>query len=99
VAVIYAGRIVEEAAAEDLFKSHLHPYTQGLLRSIPPMRDSAKKPPRLTAIPGAVPNLLNLPRGCKFYPRCPRGQAICQEKEPSLDQAGSGHRVRCFFPG
>ena len=97
VVVIYAGRIVEEATAKDLLESPLHPYTQGLLRSIPPMRGAGTKSSHLPAIPGAVPNLLNLPRGCKFYPRCPRGQAICEE-EPSLDQVGSS-RVRCFFPG
>ena len=99
VVVIYAGRIVEEAAAKDLLKSHLHPYTQGLLRSIPPIRGAGTKPSHLTAIPGAVPNLLNLPKGCKFYPRCPKGQPVCKEEEPSLDQVAPFHRVRCFFPG
>ena len=99
VAVIYAGRIVEEAPAKNLFECHLHPYTRGLLRSIPPLRDSGAKPSHLPAISGAVPSLLNLPKGCKFCPRCPRAKAICKEEEPPLDQVAMGHRVRCFVPG
>ena len=99
VLVIYAGRVVEEASVEDLFRLPSHPYTQGLLQSIPPMRDEGARPSRLFTIPGTVPNLLALPEGCKFHPRCQRKQEICSGKEPALDPIDSGHRARCYFPG
>ena len=99
VVVIYAGRVVEEATVADLFLVPFHPYTQGLLHSIPPMRNSKTRRSRLSAIPGSVPNLQALSQGCKFQPRCSRAQGICGEKEPRLDPTSLGHRVRCFFPG
>jgi peptide/nickel transport system ATP-binding protein/oligopeptide transport system ATP-binding protein len=99
VLVIYAGRMMEEGFVADLFQSPSHPYTQGLLRSIPPMRHSKSRPAHLSTIPGMVPNLLALPQGCKFHPRCQRVQGICKEEEPTLDAISFGHRVRCFFPG
>jgi oligopeptide/dipeptide ABC transporter ATP-binding protein len=99
VVVIYAGRVMEEASVRDLFESPSHPYTHGLLRCIPPLRDSHTRPGPLSAIPGMVPNLLSLSDGCKFHPRCERAQAVCKEREPSLEGIGSGHLVRCFFPG
>jgi len=99
VLVIYAGRVMEEASIANLFETPSHPYTQALLRSIPPMRGSRTSPAHLSAIPGMVPNLLALPDGCKFHPRCPRMQGICKEQEPTLDLISFGHRVRCFFPG
>jgi oligopeptide/dipeptide ABC transporter ATP-binding protein len=93
VCVMYAGAIVEMSSVEDLFEDPQHPYTIGLIESLPtPGRREFK------AIPGAVPDLVNLPKGCRFHPRCPRAQQICLEKEPDLD--GSGIRgVRCYFPG
>lgn len=99
VLVIYAGRVMEEATTTQLFESPSHPYTHGLLRSIPPMRYSRARPAHLAAIAGMVPNLLSLPMGCKFHPRCPRAQEVCKGEEPTLEPIHMGHRVRCYFPG
>jgi oligopeptide/dipeptide ABC transporter ATP-binding protein len=98
VAVMYAGRIVEEAGVVPLFEKPLHPYTQGLIGSIPIL---GKLKDRLDVIPGSVPNLINLPSGCRFAPRC-RARVehhlnICSEKEPDLVEALSGHTVRCWL--
>jgi oligopeptide/dipeptide ABC transporter ATP-binding protein len=82
VAVMYAGKIVEHADVVTLFKDPKHPYTQGLLGSIPML--ATDRLARLTVIPGTVPNLLRLPPGCRFAPRCPHAMAICREREPEL---------------
>jgi oligopeptide/dipeptide ABC transporter ATP-binding protein len=82
VAVMYAGKIVEHADSLTLFKTPKHPYTQGLLGSIPMLQTDRLA--RLTVIPGTVPNLLRLPPGCRFAPRCPHVMAICREREPDL---------------
>jgi oligopeptide/dipeptide ABC transporter ATP-binding protein len=82
VAVMYAGKIVEHADIITLFKTPKHPYTQGLLGSIPMLKTDRLA--RLTVIPGTVPNLLRLPPGCRFAPRCPHVMAICREREPDL---------------
>ncbi|MBI3157987.1 MAG: ABC transporter ATP-binding protein [Chloroflexi bacterium] len=98
VAVMYAGRIVEEVEVETLFKQALHPYTQGLIDSIPVL-GAVKE--RLNTIPGGVPNLIDLPPGCRFAPRCRAreeyGLSICTEVEPSLAEAKPGHKVRCWL--
>ena len=94
VVVMYAGRIVEEADVKTLFNHPLHPYTQGLMRSIPGVVKSDRT--RLEAIPGVVPNLLSLPRGCKFNDRCARAFDRCFEAEPGLIQI-DGHSVRCWL--
>jgi len=96
VTVMYAGRIVEEADVITLFKDPLHPYTQGLLRSIPRI-DTAGERRRLEEIPGTVPDLYHLPKGCAFFERCPVGQERCQHEEPELQQVGDGHQVRCWI--
>jgi oligopeptide/dipeptide ABC transporter ATP-binding protein len=107
VAVMYAGKIVEEAAVVDLFRSPLHPYTEGLLRSLPgpgggarPRPATATERPRLHAIEGTVPDLLHLPKGCSFNPRCPDVMAECHEHPAALlapDLPGAGaRRVACF---
>jgi len=95
VAVMYAGSVVEQAAVRALFETPLHPYTRGLLRSLPRRgRDSRKG--RLHTIAGTVPNLLDLPPGCKFFDRCPHALAdVCQGTEPALEEAANGHWVRC----
>jgi oligopeptide/dipeptide ABC transporter ATP-binding protein len=95
VVVMYAGRVVEEAAVRELFDHPLHPYTQGLLESLP--RLEAEKGRRLTAIPGVVPNLLDLPTGCKFAPRCPKVIADCWPREPDLREIRPGHWARCLL--
>ncbi len=82
VAVMYAGKIVEHADVVTLFKHPKHPYTQGLLGSIPML--ATDRTARLTVIPGTVPNMLRLPPGCRFAPRCPNVMPICREREPDL---------------
>lgn len=98
VAVMYAGRIVEQTGVRTLFAHPLHPYTQGLIASIPILGMVKEK---LDVIPGSVPNLVNLPPGCRFAPRCrPRleyGLEICQEIEPELQTYSGDHKVRCWL--
>ncbi len=98
VAVMYAGRIVEQTDVRHLFDLPLHPYTQGLIGSIPVL---GKVTQRLDVIPGSVPNLINLPPGCKFAPRCRSrveyGLTICTETEPSLIPVLPNHIVRCWL--
>ncbi len=93
VAVMYTGRIVELADVHTLFENPLHPYTQGLLKSIPRMKT---RNDRLEVIPGQVPDLLNLPKGCKFSDRCSLSRQECLEKEPELAEYENGHFVRCW---
>jgi oligopeptide/dipeptide ABC transporter ATP-binding protein len=98
VAVMYAGRIVEEASVNSLFAEPLHPYTQGLIESIPVL-DQTKE--RLHIIPGVVPDCINMPPGCKFAPRCEarvkHNLAICEQSEPHLIQSSPDHKVRCWL--
>jgi oligopeptide/dipeptide ABC transporter ATP-binding protein len=94
VAVMYAGQIVEYTDVYTLFDQQLHPYTEGLLAAIPVLGEVQE---HLAVIPGSVPNLLKLPPGCKFAPRCPYAKALCTEREPELVEAEPGHRVRCLM--
>lgn len=96
VAVMYAGRVVEEAPVMALFTSPKHPYTQGLLNSIPRL-EKAERRARLQAIPGMVPDLLDLPRGCKFQARCSKLFEPCSGEEPPLKEIAPNHRVRCHL--
>jgi oligopeptide/dipeptide ABC transporter ATP-binding protein len=96
VAVMYAGRVVEEASVMDLFTHPKHPYTQGLLNSIPRI-EKAERRPRLQAIPGMVPDLLDLPSGCKFQARCDKVFDACRGEEPALKQVGPDHQARCYL--
>ena len=96
VYVMYAGRIMEHADVFELFDAPLHPYTIGLLGAIP--RPGGERR-RLFNIEGMVPSLLDLPRGCRFSPRCERAQARCHKEEPELRGVGRGHSVRCFLYG
>jgi peptide/nickel transport system ATP-binding protein len=95
VAVMYGGKIQEIAPATELFRNPLHPYTQGLLGSIPRM--SGAKTERLVAIPGTIPDIHQLPPGCKFVTRCPDRFEPCPEIEPPLVEATRGHWVRCHL--
>jgi peptide/nickel transport system ATP-binding protein len=97
VMVMYAGKVVEEAPVRDLFKEPLHPYTQGLLRSIPRIDTAATEKKRLEAIPGVVPSLLNVPQGCRFAPRCQFVKPMYTEKEPPLREVKPGHKVACWL--
>ena len=97
VAVMYCGQIVEKADAKEIFHKSVysHPYTEGLMISIP--RLNTPKGKKLDAIPGAVPNPLYLPKGCKFAPRCKYCTQKCLEEEPPLSEVGPNHLVRCFY--
>jgi oligopeptide/dipeptide ABC transporter ATP-binding protein len=94
VAVMYAGRIVEHASVPDVFANPRHPYTQGLLRSLPSIEASAAW---LTPIEGEVPDPASLPRGCYFAPRCPHAMELCQLQYPAERAAAPGHRVACHL--
>ena len=94
VIVMYAGNAVEEADVKTLFKSPLHPYTQGLLESIPRLEDEGKED--LKVIDGSVPGLHDMPKGCRFSPRCAYCTGHCTEELPPLVDVGGGHKVRCF---
>jgi peptide/nickel transport system ATP-binding protein len=97
IIVMYAGRVVEKAQTYDLFHDMKMPYTEALLKSIP--RVTNKSHTRLQAISGRPPDLVNLPDGCKFAPRCPYAQDKCREEEPPLMPAADpGHEFRCWFP-
>ncbi|HEX7004866.1 MAG TPA: ABC transporter ATP-binding protein [Trueperaceae bacterium] len=93
--VMYAGRAVEEADVNSIFAEPLMPYTLGLMNSIPRVDRAAEHQERLQAIPGNVPNPLNLPEGCAFHPRCRFVQDRCKAAIPPLEDAGNGHQVRC----
>ncbi|MDP3239813.1 MAG: ABC transporter ATP-binding protein, partial [Reyranella sp.] len=97
VTVMYAGNVVEEASVEALFGDPRHPYTQGLIRSIPRVDRSAEKKQRLEAIAGTVPNLLDPPPGCRFAARCKFAMDICTQGLPPLKEVGPGHYVRCVL--
>lgn len=98
VVVMYAGRIVERAGVARLFASPLHPYTAGLLRSLPSLGEPNGHPRRLKSIPGSVPSLLNLPGGCRFRDRCDRAIAICAEVDPALEQKSPNQWAACHNP-
>jgi oligopeptide transport system ATP-binding protein len=93
VAVMYAGVILEQADVRTIFKGAKHPYTQGLIGSIPKIGDIRR---RLHTIEGQPPNLLHLPQGCRFSPRCPHCLDRCRQEEPSTEWVNPHHEVRCF---
>ena len=98
VVVMYAGKAVEEAPVKDLFKEPLHPYTQGLLESIPWIGRKLKTGRReLQEIPGIVPSPLEMPQGCRFHPRCSRTIGVCREQEPPMVRLAEHRRVSCWL--
>lgn len=94
VLVFYAGQVVERAKISDLFNEPKHPYTEGLIRSIPRV---GKKRQRLDTIPGIVPSPFDFPEGCRFAPRCEQSMDICEEKQPIEADVGEGHQSRCWL--
>jgi len=95
VMVMYCGKVMEQADTEAVIRSCLHPYTQGLLSSIPRFRSNRK---RLDTIEGIVPNMYDLPKGCYFAPRCKYRRSICETKQPNMLEISKGHFVNCHFP-
>ncbi|MCI4435246.1 MAG: ABC transporter ATP-binding protein [Ignisphaera sp.] len=93
IAVMYAGKIVELGPSDAIFERPMHPYTQGLIRSIPSLRQRKT----LTWIPGAPPDLRNPPPGCRFHPRCPFAMDVCRREEPPLVEVEPGHYVACWL--
>jgi len=93
-AVMYAGKIVEQSLVADLFEKPLHPYTKGLLQSIPRLDRQDEK---LVPIQGMVPSLMDLPKGCGFHPRCPRAFDQCRQEPPALVEVEGGRLVRCWL--
>jgi peptide/nickel transport system ATP-binding protein len=96
VVVMYAGKVVEEASVEQLFANPRHPYTQGLIRSIPRIDMAAVRKTRLQTIAGAVPRLINPPAGCRFAPRCNFATDECRRAQPALRELEPGHKVACI---
>jgi len=97
VVVMYAGKVVEEAPVRQLFAKPMHPYTQGLIRSIPRLDRAGKAKERLEAIPGTVPNMLTPPPGCRFAPRCKFATDKCLAGIPPLREVEPGHKVACVL--
>jgi oligopeptide/dipeptide ABC transporter ATP-binding protein len=93
VAVMYAGKVMEEGDVRSIFQNPQHPYTQGLIKSIPHMD---QKNERLYSISGTVPSISSMPSGCRFSPRCPDAADICKQKEPEMIQANENGKVRCW---
>ena len=93
-AVMYAGKLVESADIVTIYKNPLHPYTKGLVNAFPSIRGERKQ---LVSIPGAPPNLLNPPSGCRFHPRCPYAMEICRKEEPELVKVDGDHQVACHL--
>ncbi|OKP78756.1 peptide ABC transporter ATP-binding protein [Paenibacillus sp. P3E] len=94
VAVMYAGKVVEEGSVRDIFKNPLHPYTRGLIESVPRMGETRE---RLYSIPGNVPILSKEMQGCRFAPRCPNGMEICSQSLPQLKLQDENHSCRCWL--
>jgi peptide/nickel transport system ATP-binding protein len=94
VAVMYAGLIVEQGPVQKIFNAPLHPYTDGLLSSLPGKQTDGDE---LKTIEGLVPDLIHPPAGCRFHPRCPIAQEVCQREVPELLEKGDGRAVACHF--
>ena len=97
VVVMYAGQVIEEGSVEEVFERPWHPYTQGLIRSIPRIDADASRGARLVSIPGIVPSLIEPLPGCRFAPRCAHVRAACTQATPALRAVGTGHRVACIL--
>ncbi len=97
ICVMYAGRVVEKGSADEIFADPKHPYTQGLIKSVPRLDKENKQ--RLYSIPGQPPNVINLPECCPFFPRCDRAMDICKSKYPPATNIGNGRNVSCWLYG
>ena len=90
--IMYAGRLIEEAATVEIFRNPLHPYTRHLISSLPRIGDDVPR----KGLEGAPPNLADPPPGCRFHPRCPLAMEICRHKVPATLESAPAHRVACF---
>jgi len=98
VLVMYTGKVLEQGSVEDLFNTPLHPYTEGLIQSIPSLDSKLDKDGGpLREISGVVPDLSRLPQGCTFFPRCPRVMKVCHQEAPPFIEIRPGHAVRCWL--
>ena len=97
ICVMYAGRVVEKGSADEIFADPKHPYTVGLIKSVPRLDKENKQ--RLYSIPGQPPNVINLPECCPFFPRCDRAMDICKSKYPPVAELGNGRTVSCWLYG
>jgi oligopeptide/dipeptide ABC transporter ATP-binding protein len=98
IVVMYAGRVVEEGTTRDIFENPKHPYTRGLLKSVPKLGERSRKGrTRLVEISGMVPSLYELPQGCSFHPRCSHAMDICRETPPKFVDLGGIHKMRCYL--
>lgn len=98
IIVMYAGKVVEKGKALAIFEDPKHPYTQGLLKSIPKLGERSQHGrQRLKEITGIVPSLYDLPPGCSFYPRCPEAMGVCRDNPPKMIDMNEGHLVRCWL--
>jgi peptide/nickel transport system ATP-binding protein len=95
IGIMYAGKMVEEAPTDTIYKNPAHPYTQFLIDSLPRFGDKTTR----SSVPGNPPSLINLPSGCPFHPRCPRTIDLCREQMPELQKLDSDHRVACWLVG
>jgi peptide/nickel transport system ATP-binding protein len=95
IAIMYAGKIVEEAPTETIFGEPLHPYTQYLINSLPKFGDKTTR----ESVPGSPPSLADLPKGCPFHPRCPYVLEVCKEQMPDLINLNTNHKVACWLVG
>ncbi|RAP77044.1 ABC transporter ATP-binding protein [Paenibacillus montanisoli] len=95
IAVMYAGTVVEEGTVREIFEQPRHPYTIGLLKSIPGLE--GERGGELYTIKGSIPPLSQLPKGCRFHPRCPYAMDICRHKEPEMHESPTGHKAACFL--
>ncbi|MDX3659984.1 ABC transporter ATP-binding protein [Streptomyces sp. ID05-26A] len=94
IAIMYAGQVVEEAVSADLYRTPLHPYSDGLLRSFPALKGARRE---LSGIPGSPPDLRMMPSGCAFHPRCPRALDVCDDQAPVLGQSKDNRSVACWL--
>ncbi len=97
VIVMYAGKVAESASVNDIFYHPEHPYTKGLLETIPRIDQDIQPGKELLEIPGMIPSLYDLPKGCYFHPRCPNVMEICRQEEPELKEIGDRHLCRCWL--